>query len=43
MFTFYASDSFHFKLDEAFLSDYWCICLYYLHIAPEYPEDGKVK
>ena len=22
--------------------DYWCICLCYLHFAPENPEDGKM-
>jgi len=23
--------------------DYWCICLCYLHFAPENPEDGKQR
>jgi len=22
--------------------DCWCVCLYYLHFAPENPEDGKM-
>ena len=26
----------------AVLPDFWCICLCYLHFAPEFPEDGKM-